>query len=373
MSKKKILQLRSSFGFFGAESVITELTRELAFTEYKPIIGVFSNKKNPHLELIDFAKENNIESKIFECQKEFDLKAILSIRNFVKNNNIDIVQTHGYKSNFYALFATLFKNIPLIATCHPWVKTSRRIKTYAKIDKFLLRKFDRIVAISYEVNQEILNAGISGNKIFIVDNGINVSRFEKKFDVEKIRQQFGIPIDSKVIGTVGRLSLEKGHFTLLEAAEKIIKKDPAVFFIITGDGVLKEKLEHKAKELKIEKNMLFTGTINDIPELLSIFDIFVLPSLMEGLPMALLEAMAAKKPIIASKVGSIPKLIVPDETGLLVEPGDVSNLEKSIIELLKNKNKADRLAQNGYKTIVNKFSSKIMARKYIGIYEMLLS
>ena len=113
MRRKKILQLRSSIGFFGAENVIAELASELASTEYKPIIGVFRNQKSPHLELVDFAKKNNIASEIFECQGEFDLTAILSIRNFIKKNNIDIVQTHGYKSNFYALGATLFNNIPL--------------------------------------------------------------------------------------------------------------------------------------------------------------------------------------------------------------------------------------------------------------------
>ena len=174
MSRKKILQLRSSIGFFGAENVIAELTSELVPTEYQPIIGVFRNKKNPHLELVDFARKKNIESAIFDCQREFDLKTILSIRNFIRKNNIDIVQTHGYKSNFYALCATLFENIPLIATCHPWIKNSRRIKIYAKIDKFLLKKFDRIVAISEEVKQEISQAGIDNNKISIIDNGINI-------------------------------------------------------------------------------------------------------------------------------------------------------------------------------------------------------
>jgi len=373
MSKKKILQLRSSIGFFGAENVIAQLVSELASTEYKPIIGVIKNQKNPHVELDDFAKGNGIESTIFECRGEFDLKLILSVRNFIKRNNIDIVQTHGYKSNFYAVWATLFENVPLIATCHPWIKISRRVKMYAKLDRVLLRKFDRIVAISEEVKQEILNAGIPDKKIATIDNGINVGRFEKQFDQKKIRKQFDIPMTSTVIGTVGRLSFEKGHNILLEAAEKIIKKYPATFFIIAGDGKLKDELKRKAKQLKIEKHLILPGLINDIPGLLSILDIFVLPSLTEGLPMALLEAMAAKKPVVAARVGSIPKLIVPDETGLLVEPGDVSSLAKSIIELLTGKNKAARLAENGYRIIVAKFSSEAMARKYMNIYDMLLN
>jgi glycosyltransferase involved in cell wall biosynthesis len=239
------------------------------------------------------------------------------------------------------------------------------------IDKLLLKGFDRIVAISEEVKKELLKAGISQNKITTIDNGINVNRFKEQYDTEKIRNELGIPNDSKVIGTVGRLSPEKGHHILIEVAEKIIKKYPATFFVFAGDGLLKEKLERKAKNLKIENHLLFIGSTNKIPELLSIYDIFVLPSFSEGLPMALLEAMAAKIPIVASRIGSIPKLIIPHQTGLLVEPRDMSSLEKSIIDLINDKNKAIKLAENGYRMILKIFSSKIMTEKYISIYNCL--
>jgi len=372
MNKKKVLQLISSIGFFGAENVIAELVTELAASEFEPIIGVIRNLKNPHLELIDFARKNNIESVIFEAQRQFDLQTIASIRNFIKGNNVDIVQTHGYKSNFYAIFAALFENVHLLATCHPWIKTSRRGKAYAKIDKLLLKKFRRIVAISDQVKKEILDAGIPDNKISIIDNGINLLRFEEQFDTKEIRKQFGIPLESQVIGTVGRLDLEKGHHILLEAAKIVIQKNPSTFFVIVGDGYLKNDLKSRAEQLKIEDHILLPGIIKEVPKILSVFDVFVLPSLTEGLPMALLEAMAAKKPVIASRVGAIPKVIIDNETGILIKPGNANELSKAVIDLLQDKFKADLITKNAYNKIVQEFSSSRMAKQYINIYENML-
>ena len=372
MNKKKVLQLISSIGFFGAENVIAELVTELAASEFEPIIGVIRNLKNPHLELIDFARKNNIESVIFEAQRQFDLQTIASIRNFIKGNNVDIVQTHGYKSNFYAIFAALFENVHLLATCHPWIKTSRRGKAYAKIDKLLLKKFSRIVAISDQVKKEILDAGIPDNKISIIDNGINLLRFEEQFDTKEIRKQFGIPLESQVIGTVGRLDLEKGHHILLEAAKIVIQKNPSTFFVIVGDGYLKNDLKSRAEQLKIEDHILLPGIIKEVPKILSVFDVFVLPSLTEGLPMALLEAMAAKKPVIASRVGAIPKVIIDNETGILIKPGNANELSKAVIDLLQDKFKADLITKNAYNKIVQEFSSSRMAKQYINIYENML-
>lgn len=372
MDRKKILQLRSSFGFFGAENVIVELVTELIHTEYIPVIGALKSQKDPHLELVDFADKNNIESVVFNCKHRFDLKTILSIRNFIKKNKINIIQTHGYKSNFYAFCASLFTNIPLIATCHPWIQTNRLIKFYAMIDKLLLMKFDKIITISEEMKQEILNTGIDENKLHIIDNGINVERFKKKYNRKKICAQFSIPINSKVIGTISRLTPEKGHHVFIETAKKIIKAYPLTLFVIAGNGILENELKQKVKELKISDRLIFTGLVDDIPKLLSLFEIFVLPSLTEGFPMALLEAMAAKIPVIASKVGAIPKLIIHNKTGLLVEPQNISSLKKAIIDLLNNKDNAKRFARNGYKIVRKKYSSKIMARKYMDIYDTLL-
>jgi glycosyltransferase involved in cell wall biosynthesis len=368
MDEKKVLQLRSSIGFYGAEAVISELCKGLISSKYKPVIGVIKNQKNPHTELHNYSKSNNIESEIFECRGLFDLNTILCIRQFIKANKIDIVHTHGYKSNFYAFCATLLKNIPLVATCHPWIISNRRGKFYSAIDKILLRKFDSVVSISDQVKHKLLKAGIPGHKISIIENGINVQSFKNMYNVELVRDEYDIPLKGRVICSVGRLSLEKGHHYFLEAAKKVIDRFPDTYFILAGEGFLLNNLQKHTKIIKIDRKVSFLGFVKDIPKLLSAIDIFVLPSLTEGIPMALLEAMAAKKPVVSTNVGSVPNLIIPDKTGLLVKPGDPVGLTNAIEELLVNNCKAQNLAENGYKMVLTRYTSAQMTRKYLDIY-----
>ena len=372
MNKIKILHLISSAGFFGAENVVIELAKQLLASNYEPIIGVFNNIHNNHTEIADVAKNYNLKVRLFACNGQFDLKTIMTIRNFIKKNDILIIHSHGYKSNFYALMATLYnKNLSSITTCHLWTQASFKNRIYESLDKKWLNRFDRIVTVSDELMAQVATLRVSKDKVTTIYNGIDLNRFNGSVNIEEIRKKFNIPLHFNIIGTIGRLNEQKAQIFIIESASQILKVFPDTIFMIVGDGPLKQSLQEKVVAAKLENNFLFTGIYKNIPEILAAMDIFILPSLAEGLPMALLEAMAAKKPIIASKVGSIPQLIIPNETGLLIEPRDVSNLEKSIIELLNDKNKAAKLAENGYKTIVNKFSSKIMTKKYLDIYETL--
>jgi glycosyltransferase involved in cell wall biosynthesis len=366
--EKKVLHLRSSIGFYGAESVISEICKELVNSTYRPMVGVIKNQKNPHTELHEFAISNGIDSKIFECRGALDLKSIFFVRNFIKSKKIDIIHTHGYKSNFYALFATLFYSIPLVATCHPWIISSNKGKRYSRLDKILLRKFDKIVSISEHVRQQLLNAGIPDHKITHIDNGININSYKNNDDPILVRNKYNIPDNVKVICSVGRLSKEKGHHILLDAAKRVLDRFPNTYFIFAGEGLLLSHLKSYAKRIGIDQKVHFPGFVKQIPKLLSAIDIFVLPSLTEGMPMALLEAMAAKKPVVSTNVGSIPQLISHDKTGLLVNPGDPIKLSYAIIDILQNENKADNLAEGGYHHVRKYYSSEQMTRKYINIY-----
>jgi len=372
MRQKGILQLSSNVGFFGAENVIFELAKELSRMDYQPVVGVFRNTQNPHVELAEVTQKHNIEAKVFDCNGRFDLRTIFSIKDFVKRNNIRIIHSHGYKTNMYALLAGQSENVPLIATCHPWITPTFKMKMYAWLDKIWLNRFDKIVAISDEVRMKILGRGVDETKVLIIDNGIDIRRFGKNFDINPIRQEFNIKPEAQVIGTIGRLSEEKGHALFINAAKMLLDDFANLFFIIVGDGPFREKLQKQAVELGLQNHLLFTGICNDIPKILALMDIFVLPSLTEGLPMVLLEAMAAKKPIIATNVGDIPRVIQQNETGLLVRPNDVYGLKEAITTLLNHKDKAVSLAQKAYSKVAQDFSSECMARKYLEIYEDLL-
>lgn len=369
----KVLHLISSTGFFGAERVVIELAEASRIIAVNSIIGVFRNQHNIHIEVEHEARERGIETQIFGCKGRFDLRTIRSLRGFIRLNGIDIVHTHGYKANIYGYLATLSMNVKRITTCHNWLSKNLKMNLYEILDKLFLRTFSMVVVVSEALKQEVLNYGIPQNKIAVINNGINVNRFQNAHNSLGLRKTFGISEDEKIIGTVSRLTAEKGHVHLLKAAKNIITEFPHVKFLIIGDGPLKKELEGISSMLQLEGKVIFAGLRKEIPDILGFMNIFVLPSLTEGTPMALLEAMAAGKPLIASRVGAIPKIIEHGRNGVLVEPGNSESLCSAITDLLRNPQKANTIALAGLKTINNKFSSQRMAEDYRQVYQKMLS
>jgi glycosyltransferase involved in cell wall biosynthesis len=370
-----VLHLINSSGFFGADNALIELSKQMRRTTFSPTVGVFKNLRIPHLEVAEVAKRYDLPVLIFPCRGKLDIRTILSIRNFLRTQKIGIVHSHGYKSNFYALTASFGKNLSLVTTCHSWLGEDLKMKLYARLDKSLLNRFDKVVAVSDTLKQEILNHNISSTRVLTIHNGIDVDRFNSRKRPDTLKREFGIDHKCRIIGTVGRLSEEKGHSHLLRAADNVLRTCPDVVFLIVGDGPLRKNLQDKALQLAQGGSVnpfLFTGVRNDMEEIYSLMDIFVLPSLTEGLPMVLLEAMAAQKPVVATKVGAVPRVIDDGHSGLLISPGDVESLSEAIIDLLEDPQKAQHLAQNGYKRVRDHFSAKRMAEQYVEVYKDVL-
>lgn len=368
----KILQLISSSSLFGAEMVAIELSKGLKYLyNCQSIIGIIENRLRQNIEVMKKAKEKGLEVVIFKCAGKLDISTVIQIKKFIKKNGINLIHCHGYKSNFYGLISTK-KYIPSVTTNHNWLKNHWKLKIYCFLDGLWIRYFDRIVAVSNEIKKEMVKYRIPEKKIRIIDNGIDINRYNKKTETEKIKKELGFKDDERIVGTIGCLKKEKGYFYLLRAGKEIIDINKNVKFLIVGNGPLRNWLEDEADRLNIRKNIIFTGYRNDIPELLSAMDIFVLPSIREGLPIALLEAMASKTAVIATKVGAIPKVIQNEENGILLEPKDVNGLKDAIINLLNDNNKMQKLALQGYEKVKREFSSEIMCKRYFNIYKELL-
>jgi glycosyltransferase involved in cell wall biosynthesis len=261
-----------------------------------------------------------------------------------------------------------FVQIPLVATCHPWLESSIRTKFYAWLDKNLLKKFDQITAIS-NIEKNEIRQRVAAHKISVINNGVDISRFAKIYNIKKIKAELGIKSDGKVVGTVGRLSPEKGHENLFKAIIRIAPNNGDLTLVVVGDGPLKKKLQAQANKFKIVDHIIFTGISNEIPSLMSIFDVFVLPSQTEGLPMALLEAMAAKKPVVATDVGDVSSVIQNQVSGLLIPPNNSEKMAEAINRLLSDKKLADNLAQKGFEMAKKKYSSSNMAEQYVNVFD----
>jgi len=366
----KILHLISSRGLYGAERVALDLCKSLKGYGCESIIGVIRNSHNPHLEVADEARKNSIDTVIFPCKGQLDVKLIFRIRKYASKNQISLIHCHGYKSNFYGLLASK-RGIPIVTTNHNWLTSHWKLRAYRRFDSLLIRYFTRIIAVSNGIKKEMLTYGVPKEKIRVIDNGIDIARFGDTISPEAVKEEFGLKKEQTIIGTIGNLGAEKGHVYLLRAAKDIVKNFESVKFVFVGDGPLRAYLKNEATQLGIGDSVIFTGFRTDIPNLLSIMDIFVLPSVKEGLPMVLLEAMAAKKAVVATSVGAIPK-VVNNENGILVEPRDAAGLEKAIVSLLTNEEKRRKYASAGYETARIQFSSVRMGSEYFDLYSELL-
>ena len=363
----RILHLISCSGVFGAERVVLVLSKALKKRNFHPVIGVISNISNSHFSVAEEAKAAGLDTVIFPCIHKFDLKLIFAIRNYIEKQRIDLIHCHGYKSNLFGLLSS-HQKIPKVTTNHNWLKSHWKLRAYCLLDSLWIRFFDRIVSVSQEIKDEMLKFRIPEEKISVVDNGIDLDRFDKALSTQNIRREFKLDNNIKIVGTIGALGSEKGHDYFLQTAKDVIQTNIPVKFFIVGDGPLKEQLEYQIHHLGIGDNVILTGYRKDIPEILSLFDIFVLPSVKEGLPMVLLEALAAKKAVIATNIGAIPKVIIHNETGLLVEPLSSNGLSRELTILLNNPAKAEQLGQTGYLRVKDYFSSDIMTDRYISLY-----
>jgi len=228
---------------------------------------------------------------------------------------------------------------------------------------------NRYIAVSYKQAENFRKAVMSGNeKVKVVHNGIRVEDFCHKSGGNLSKSDFSKNEESLVL-TVARIDKLKGHRYLLEAAAMV----PEAVFLLAGDGTERADFEMLAKELKVDNRVVFLGHRDDVPELLDICDVFVLPSLLEGLPLSILEAMAASIPVIATDIPGVNEIIRNGENGLLVPPADACVLAERISLLLSDKTLAKRLAASGKERVRQEFSAKKMAANVTGIYEDLLS
>lgn len=369
----KVLQLISSRGFFGAENVLIELSAQLKALGDSVTVGAFSNQHTDGAgssELAEHARARGLKAELFKCKGRVDLKTVAAICRFVKDNGVDVIHSHGYKSNIYACLANRKVKSKLVTTCHNWINADSKMSFYTRLDKFFLRRFDAVVAVSDEVSDQLLKAGVEPGKLKVIGNGIDLEKFRKPASgINNVKAELGIPANAKVIGAVGRLSPEKGYFFLLEAARDILSKKEDCFFLLVGDGQQRQDLKEQAKRFGIEKRVIFAGKRKDIPEALSAMDIFVMSSLTEGQPMALLEAMAAKRPIVATSVGDMPKLLKAGAAGLIVPPSDSSSLAAGILRLLGDPAHAASLSAVASRTVAENYSSIRMAAEYRACYK----
>lgn len=362
----KVLHIVSSSGMYGAEAVILNLARTMREGPHDFVLAVLTNSSEPSLQLHNNALKEGFESHPIACQGRLDRATIESIRQLAHLVGADVVHAHGYKADIYVYLALRGRALPLVSTCHTWYDTDWRVSLYGRIDRFVLRRYDRVVAVSDEVRQRLLRGGVRAEKIRRVRNGIDMRPFDvlPRTDASRTGAQ-----DSPVVGLVGRLAWEKGVDLFLLAAAKVLVAVPGARFVVVGDGPDREKLEHLIDELNIRQSVTLLGRRDDMASLYASFDLMVSSSRQEGLPMAVLEGMASGLALVAAAVGELPAVVVDGRTGVLVPAEDVDQLAAAIVDLLRDPEKRAQYGAAARLLIAEKYSAARMTEEYLSVYE----
>jgi glycosyltransferase involved in cell wall biosynthesis len=361
----KILHIISSGGMYGAEAVILNLSRVLNEGGHASILGVFSNSSKPNLQLHERALKEGFESNLIFCNGQIDRTVGPKIRELVARTKADVVHAHGYKADVYVYRALRGIETPFVSTCHNWLKDNLLVSFYGAVDRFVLRNYDGVIAVSEEVRARLRKSGVYSDKIHLIRNGIDLRPFAEA--TPSLRTASGRE-NSLLIGWIGRLSREKGVDIFLRASKQVLARFPATRFVIVGDGPDFDKTNSLIDELGIRSNVSLTGRREDMASVYASLDLMVSSSRQEGLPMAILEGMASGLPLVATAVGDVPMVVINGSTGTVVPSEDVKSLADAMTELLQDDKLRGCFGAAAKRLVKEQFSAERMAVDYMDVY-----
>ncbi|KUJ78166.1 hypothetical protein AVO45_09465 [Ruegeria marisrubri] len=281
----------------------------------------------------------------------------------------DVVHTHLTKSDLVGQLAARLSKRRRVLTLHntdPWRKNA----IFSGIYREITRGADACLAVTSNVADYVAEyGGCDRSAIEVIQNGVDLHRFNAGHVPPMDLSGYGIPDDAVVIAKIGRLSEQKDHANFLLAASQLAERYPQAHFLIAGEGELSADIRECARDLGLgDDRVTFTGNLREMPELLAAVDIFTLASRWEGLPMALLEAMAMSVPVVSTAVGGIPDLINDGENGMLVQPSDPTALAEAIGHLISDPSARRRLGNAGLETVRTRYSSAAMTDRLWSVY-----
>jgi len=359
----------------GAEVQLKVLLSRLVLRPNLNLSVILFNKGRLEKEIVNLG----IPITVFDETKWGSIKISRELVRQLKNSNIQLVHTHKYKDTILAAPAAKLCGIPhVVRTVHGLPEPFQgmqglKIRFYETIERIVSRYcVDATIGVSSQIEAKYKARG-DACRVTCIRNGIDLKERSSQTDRRLTRKELGIDPGTHVIGTVCRLTSVKGLPYLLMAAENLLRQGMKVKVLIVGEGDIRNELETQARDLGISEDVVFAGHREDTDDLLRAMDIFVLPSLSEGIPMALLEAMASSRPVIASRVGGIPEVIDDGVEGFLIEPMDIHGLANRCLQLIQAPDSAKRMGEKARQRVEQDFSAESMASKVTMLYRELLA
>ena len=369
----RILHISKMKGVSGSENHLLTLLAHLDKSRFEVELCILA--ESDHIPLLqNYASQleaAGVHVVFQKMRRHIDERLIGNLCAYIKRKQIQIVHTHLIHADLYGTIAAKLAGVPVIISSQHNDDQFRHSLPMIWLNRLLARWQTKIIVISDWVGKFLQEVeGIPAEKITRIHYGLDPKPIEALADPAYIRQQFQIPDGAPVIGTIGRLTAQKGQIYLLDAARLLKSNFPNLRVVIVGDGELRHDLEAQAKTLDITDNVIFTGlrSYHEAMRLLSGMDVFVFPSLWEGFGLVLLEAMALKKPIVASNVSAIPESVLHEKTGVLVSSGDAKSLADAVRHVLQDPRLANAMGISGRQRLAQDFSVNGMVEKTVALY-----
>jgi glycosyltransferase involved in cell wall biosynthesis len=358
----------------GAEVQLAVLLRSLAALADLEVSAILFNDGWLARELRDTGVRTHV---IAETERN-SLSILRELDNYFRRNPVDVLHSHKYKDNILAALASIRRRVAYrVRTIHGAPEPFSRLEAvkmnaYGVLDGLVNRwAVDRLLTVSLAL-RDCLAEEFGADKITTIHNGVDLARIRVTGDLVNLRKELGVDRHDFIIGTMGRLHPVKGLEVFLRAARVINERGRRARFIIAGDGPLREQLQALAQQYGLAHEVMFLGHRSDGNNILGLMDLFVLPSLSEGIPMVLLEALALARPVVATAVGGIPEVIEHEINGLLVDAGNHDDLATGCLRVMSDPVLAQGLGHAGRKRVEEAFSADIMAENVANVYRSLM-
>ncbi|MBU0701858.1 glycosyltransferase family 4 protein, partial [bacterium] len=360
MRKINIMEFRSTHTTGGGpDKTILVSAKQHDKERFNVIVVYLKGPDDDEFKITGIAQGMGLNFIEVEEHGKLSVRDINYISSLISKHNIDILHAHDCKTDVFGCFLKRMNNeLVLLTTAHGWIDVGIKQRFYNWLDFKAIKRFDKVIAVCEANKNKLIKCGVSSDKIIIIYNAVDVDEWKGYETTEGLRKELLLSEDIPIIGAIGRLSYEKGLDTLLECAVLVEKMIPEVRFVIVGRGPEEENLKSYARQLGVEKNVIFLGHRSDAKNIYNSIDVFVNPSLTEGIANTILEAQSMEKPVIATDVGGSGEIIIHNASGFLVQPKDVLDITERIIYLLKNKAVAKEMGKQGRQIICEKFSFK---------------
>jgi glycosyltransferase involved in cell wall biosynthesis len=367
----RVLALIDTYQVSGPTRGLFQIVEGVQDTKFRIVPAMFLRGEQKRSPAIQEAERRGFPIGLLHQRSRFDRFLIAQAVRLIRDHNISIIQSHSYKPAFIAWRLKELTGLPWVAFSHGYTNGNASLIAFNALDRWLMRKADRIIVVSHALRNLLSKSGVSADRMHVVHNCIDPG--EHALDASKLefRNKILAAPNELLVGVIGRFSKEKGHSVFMRAFQQVVRAVPEAKGVLIGDGPESLRIRMQAKSLGLEDRIIFAGYHQNISTVYAALDLVVIPSLSEGLPNVLLESLLHRRAVVATAVGGIPEIADPSWSKWLVPSGDPIALSRAIVEALRSPLVRHECGVKGEQYVRNNFPPSKRVRQVLDVYRSL--